>query len=171
MRGSRLSSGQQPNNAACAPGSLAGVLLDRNGGVTSFALPGLKEVEQINTGDSAGVSAVFSADGKRLFVRSVNSVQGFDFNPVTGEMQLIWKQPAPRSSRFYGIEQIAMHPEGTKLYVDGGEAMLILDPETGTQAGLIAMGDTAGICFANRANRFSNITLAQANISAEQSAN
>lgn len=34
LAGNRLSSGAQPNNANCAPGSKAGVLLDRNGGLT-----------------------------------------------------------------------------------------------------------------------------------------
>lgn len=161
LRGSRLSSGQQPNNAACAPGSLSGVLLDRSGVVTSFTLPGLQEVEKFDTGDGASVSAVFSADGKQLFVRSVNYIQSFDFNPVTGAMQLVWKQPAPRSSRFYGVEQIALHPDGTKLYVDGGKAVLILDSRTGLDAGLIAMGETAGICFANRGAPAPGVSFAQ----------
>ena len=41
LAGHRLSSGAQPNNASCAPGSKTGVLLDRDGGLTSFTLPGL----------------------------------------------------------------------------------------------------------------------------------
>jgi hypothetical protein len=149
LQGNRLSSGAQPNNAVCAPGSFAGVLLDREGGLTSFTLPGLEKAQHKSLGTSAGVAAVFSRDGKSLFVRSEHSVKAFQFNPLSGEMNELWHQTVPETSTFYGIEQIAIHPDGEKLYVDGGGPLLILNPETGTKLGDINFGDTTGICFAN----------------------
>jgi hypothetical protein len=149
LKGNRLSSGAQPNNAVCAPGSLSGVLLDREGGLTSFTLPDLEAADYENPGSSAVVAAVFGRDGRELFVRTRYSVEAYQFNPVTGEMTPGWKRAMPESSTFYGIEQIAMHPEDNKLYVDGGKPMLILNPDTGQELGRIELGDTTGICFAN----------------------
>ncbi len=149
LMGHRLSSGAQPNNAVCAPGSLAGVLLDREGGLTSFTLPDMEIAHIKSLGSSIVVAAVFSRDGRHLFVRTRNSVEAFQFNPVTGSMAREWKQTVPRTSTFYGIEQIAIHPQGNKLYVDGGGPLLILDPMTGNKMGDINLGDTTGICFAN----------------------
>lgn len=149
LKGGRLSSGAQPNNAVCAPGSLTGVLLDREGGLTSFTFPGLAKSDFRSLGTSAGVAAVFSRDGRSLYVRTRFSIEAFAFDPISGMMADLWKQDIPETSTFYGIEQIAIHPDGSKLYVDGGGPLLILDPDSGSKLGDIAFGDTTGICFAN----------------------
>jgi len=149
LKGHRLSSGAQPNNAVCAPGSLSGVLLDREGGLTSFTLPEMETADYLSLGTSTVVAAVFSSDGRNLFVRTRYSVQAYEFDPISGAMSPGWKQDVPETSTFFGIEQIAIHPEGNKLYVDGGGPLLILDPETGSEVGNIELGDTTGICFAN----------------------
>ncbi len=60
LGGNRLSSGAQPNNGSCAPGSKAGVLLDREAGLTSFTLPGLKQVEFAALNGGTAVAAVFN---------------------------------------------------------------------------------------------------------------
>ena len=150
LLGHRLSSGAQPNNTACAPGSLAGVLLDREGGVTSFTLPDLEPVSNQSTGAAPALAAAFSADGRQLYVRSSHAVRAYQFNPVTGQMSLAWEQDAPETSSYFGMELIALHPNGEKLYVDGGRSMLVLDAASGRQAGAIENGGTSGICFANR---------------------
>lgn len=150
LLGHRLSSGAQPNNTACAPGSLAGVLLDREGGVTSFTLPDLEPVSNQSTGAAPALAAAFSADGRQLYVRSGHAVHAYDFSPVTGHMSLAWEQDAPETSTYFGMELIALHPSGEKLYVDGGRSMLVLDAASGRQAGAIETGGTSGICFANR---------------------
>ena len=149
LQGHRLSSGAQPNNVTCAPGSMSGVLLDREGGLSSFTLPGLEMADYVSLDSSIAVAAVFSPNGKQLFVRTRDSVKAFHFNPVTGTMRPDWKQPLAATSTFYGVDQIAIHPNGNKLYVDGGAPMLILDPRTGSQTGAINFGDTTGICFAS----------------------
>jgi hypothetical protein len=159
LQGHRVSSGARPNNSACAPGSLAGVLLDRDGGLTAFSLPGMEIVDRQRTRGSAAQAAVFSSDGRRLYVRTPETVEAYDFNPLTGLMSPDWVLRAPGSLPYYGMEQIALHPRDDKLYVDGGGAMLILDPLSGGQFGAIAMRDTTGICFA-RAARTGNAGLA-----------
>jgi hypothetical protein len=152
LRGHRVASGAQPNNSACAPGSRAGVLLDRSGGLTSFTLPDLVVAERESTqAGAAAISAAFSSDGRGLYVRTADAVEAFDFDPVTGAMSRGWVAAAPGSLAYYGMEQIALHPGGGKLYVTGSGSMRILDPRTGAPAGSLPLDAATGICFARAA--------------------
>jgi len=150
LTGNRLSSGEQPNNGSCAPGSKAGVLLDRNAGLTSFTLPGLKKADFAALHSATAVAAVFNRSGDRLYVRTTEAVEAFDFNPLNGMMQADWIQAVSHSSEYFGIDQIAIDLESGKLYVDGGQSLLILDPENGQQTGSVPTGDATGVCFAQR---------------------
>jgi hypothetical protein len=150
LSGNRLTSGAQPNNGSCAPGSRSGVLLDREGGLTSFTLPGLEKADFAKLHGETAVSAVYNRSGDRLYVRTTETVEAFDFNPLNGMMQASWIQTVPYSSEYFGIDQIAVDPDSGKLYVDGGQALLILNPENGRQIGSIHTGDATGVCFAQR---------------------
>ena len=153
LGGNRLSSGAQPNNGSCAPGSRAGVLLDRDAGLTSFTLPGLKKADFAALHGATAVAAVFSLGGDRLYVRTTETVEAFDFNPINGTMQPDWVQTVPYSSEYFGIDQIDIDMESGDIYVDGGQALLILNPENGQQLGSIHTGDATGVCFAQRERR------------------
>jgi hypothetical protein len=148
--GNRLTSGAQPNNASCAPGSRAGVLLDRKAGLTSFTLPGLKKADSAGLHGVTAVAAAFNLAGDRLYVRTDTAVEAFDYNPLNGMMQASWVQPVSYSSEYFGIDQIAVDPVNGKVYVDGGQVLLILDPDNGRQTGAIQTGDATGVCFAQR---------------------
>lgn len=148
--GNRLSSGSQPNNANCAPGSKAGVLLDRDGGLTSFTLPGFEKAGFAALHGATALAAVFNQAGDRLYVRTSKEVVAFDYNPLNGAMQLDWAQSASFSAEYFGIDQIAVDPEHDHVYVDGGKSLLILDPDSGRQLGAIDTGDATGVCFARR---------------------
>lgn len=150
LGGNRLSSGAQPNNGSCAPGSKAGVLLDRNAGLTSFTLPGLKQVDVVTLSSGTAVAAVFNRIGDRLYVRTTSTVEAFDFNPFTGVMKADWVQQVSYSAEYFGIDQIAIDRDSGKLYVDGGQTLLILDPDSGQQTGSVFAGDATGVCFAQR---------------------
>lgn len=150
LGGNRLSSGAQPNNGSCAPGSKSGVLLDRNAGLTSFTLPGLKEVDFFALSGGTAVAAVFNQTGDRLYVRTTDTVEAFDFNPFNGTMKSDWVQQVSFSAEYFGIDQIAIDMDSGKLYVDGGRALLILDPASGLQTGSVHAGDATGVCFAQR---------------------
>jgi len=150
LKGDRLSSDAQPNNVSCAPGSESGVLLDRDGGLTSFTLPGLHKAEQVKLQGAGAIAAVFSKGGDRLYVRTTETVEAFDFNPLIGTMRADWVRKAPYSSEYFGIEQIAIEPDSGRLYVDGGHDLLVLDTRTGEPTAQISAGDSTGICFAHR---------------------
>jgi len=162
LGGNRLSSGAQPNNGSCAPGSRAGVLLDRESGLTSFTLPGLQQADFARLHGAMAVAAVFNTEGDRLYVRTTKAVEAFDFNPLTGMMQADWVQPVSFSSEYFGIDQIAIDPDSGKLYVDGGQELLILDPVNGRQTGLVQTGDATGVCFAQQRRKTPGITVAKA---------
>lgn len=150
LSGNRLSSGAQPNNGSCAPGSRSGVLLDRDAGLTSFTLPGMVKADFVKLNSPTAVAAVFSQSGDRLYVRTTRSVEAFDFNPFNGEMKADWVKPVANTSEYFGVDQIAVHPDSGKIYVDGGRELLILDPVSGQQIGLVQAGDATGVCFAQR---------------------
>lgn len=153
MGGSRLSSGAQPNNSSCAPGSGAGVLLDREAGLTSFTLPGLEKADFAKLHGGTAVAAVFSRAGDRLYVRTTNTVEAFGFDPVSGAMTADWVQPLSFSAEYFGIDQIAINPASGGLFVDGGRELLILDPASGAQTGSVNSGDATGVCFAQQQPR------------------
>ena len=150
LGGHRLSSGAQPNNSSCAPGSRAGVLLDREAGLTSFTLPGLIKADLASLHGAKAVAAVFNRAGDRLYVRTSETVEAFDFNPLNGMMQADWVQPASFSAAYFGIDQIAVDPETGRLFVNGGRTLLILNPDNGQQTGSVLTGDATGVCFAQR---------------------
>jgi len=153
LTGSRLSSGATPSNSSCAPGSRAGVLLDREAGLTSFTLPGIHKADFAHLQGGTAVAAVFNRSGDRLYVRTSYSVEAFDFNPFDGTMQADWVQKVPFSAEYFGIDQIAIDPANGNLYVDGGSKLLILDPDSGDQVGRVNAGDATGVCFAQQQPR------------------
>lgn len=150
LGGNRLSSGAQPNNGSCAPGSKAGVLLDREAGLTSFTLPGLKKADFAALQGGTAVAAVFNRSGDRLYVRTTNTIEAFTFNPFNGEMKADWVRSVSYSAEYFGIDQIALDLDSGKLFVDGGRKLLIIDPESGEQTGSVNAGDATGVCFAQR---------------------
>jgi len=161
LAGNRLSSGATPSNSSCAPGSRAGVLLDREAGLTSFTLPGIREADFAQLQGGTAVAAVFNRGGDRLYVRTSYSVEAFDFNPLTGTMQADWVQQVPFSAEYFGIDQIAVDPADGNLYVDGGRMLLILDPLSGNPLGQVSAGDATGVCFAQQQPRRPSRAIAQ----------
>lgn len=150
LGGNRLSSGSQPNNGSCAPGSKSGVLLDREAGLTSFTLPGLKKADFAALQGGTAVSAVFNRSGDRLYVRTTNTIEAFTFNPFNGMMKADWVRSVSFSAEYFGIDQIAIDMDSGKLFVDGGRKLLIIDPDSGEQTGSVHAGDATGVCFAQR---------------------
>jgi len=153
LAGGRLSSGATPSNSSCAPGSHTGVLLDREAGLTSFTLPGIRKADYAHLQGGTAVAAVFNRSGDRLYVRTSYSVEAFDFNPFNGTMQADWVQEVPLSAEYFGIDQIAVDPADGNLYVDGGSMLLILDPLSGHRLGQVSAGDATGVCFAQQQPR------------------
>jgi Ca2+-binding RTX toxin-like protein len=120
-----------PTNVYCAPGAQSGVVTE--GRVTSFAIPGLAQVDTRSSSIGNAISCAFNLTGDRLFVRG-GSIDVFDFNPATGALGAspLLTFPVAFAHEFSGIDQIALHPNGTKLFVSESNALNVYNPSTGT---------------------------------------
>jgi hypothetical protein len=142
----------QPGNVACAPGSTTAVVVDRlTSAVLSFGIPGLGSLDTATLSTFDAQSAVFDSSGTSLFARaSGGAVDAFDY--ASGAFSPRWSVPVPPVDTLFGTDQLAVHPDGLKLYVPAaGEGVLVLDTATGaTAAPTIATpsGFPTGICLA-----------------------
>jgi Ca2+-binding RTX toxin-like protein len=123
-------------NVYCAPGARSGVAM--RSGVTSFTIPGLSEVDIRPSSEGNAITGTFNRTGNRLFVRG-GSIDVFDFNPATGELGAspLLTFSVAFAHEFSGFDQIALHPNGGKLYVSepssgmSPSAVNVYDPNTG----------------------------------------
>jgi hypothetical protein len=108
-----------PMNVTCAPGSRSGVVV-QDIGFTTFRIPGLARVQSGPTGE--GFSAAFNPAGDRLFVLSILEANAFAFNPGTGFFQVssLFNVRFGDIFRLPGIDQLAVHPSGSKFYLWDG---------------------------------------------------
>jgi Ca2+-binding RTX toxin-like protein len=127
-----------PFDIYCAPGAQSGVTITFFEGVTSFSIPGLGPVDSRSLSGNDGISGAINPAGNRVFMRSDNpgSIDVFDFNSATGELgasPLFTFSVESSASGFsgLGIDQIALHPNGGKLFVSEPNALNVYDPSTG----------------------------------------
>jgi len=154
------------NNAYCAPGILTGVALSSSGTITSFGLPGMGVIDTQVLG-GGGQSAVFNTQGTVLYVRTTAGVEAYSFDPNTGLFGgLVWSTATGTVTQYYGMEKIALHPDGSKLYASGGSSPVeILDPATGASLGSMSdpgISSPTGICMSDSAAPVNNPPVADA---------
>ncbi len=120
-----------PMNVYIAPSCTSGVAIDYWGAIQSFTIPGLAPVDTVYLSGSDAVSGLISPEGSRVFARS-DAVQGFEFNSVTGDVgaQLVSFPIAPDYGLF-AMDQMAIHPDGTRLYVSQPGALNAYDAASG----------------------------------------
>jgi hypothetical protein len=114
--GESLASGT--NNVSCVAGALTGVTGDYFAAVNSFAIPGLSPLDN-DVVSSAAQAFALNKDGDRLFVFDCggNQISAFDYDPATGALSSDFSIPGPSQGCWYGIDTLAVHPDGSKLYV------------------------------------------------------
>jgi len=134
-----------PHNIACAPGGVSGVVvggpLGSNGIVQSFAVSTLTAVDTRTLSAETGQTPVFNPTGDRVFVRSAwGAVDAFAFNPATGSLGAaplvtIPINPFPDPDlgvvSHFGQDLLAIHPNGSKLYVSEPNAVRVFDANSG----------------------------------------
>jgi Ca2+-binding RTX toxin-like protein len=126
-----------PANVYCAPGAASGVVLQlgEGGAVMSFAIPGLSAVDTRPLSGEDAFTGTINPTGNRMFVRSggTGSIDVFDFNSATGALGAspLLTIPVAKANPFLGIEQIALHPNGGKLFVSEPSTLNVYDPSTG----------------------------------------
>jgi hypothetical protein len=130
--------GAGPLNVYGAPGAQAGVVVDAGAGdVRSFTTTGgLQQVNVRRLSGGSGDSAVISPTGSRVYVRSTGSVgdvDAFGFNSTTGALGAtpLFTIPVSTVTTYYGIDQLAISPDGGLLYVPQTNKLTIYDANSG----------------------------------------
>jgi len=147
-----LISGSIPVNLACARGGTTGVLLlfdSRR--VQSFGIPGLVPIDnQLLATVGQPFSCALDERAGRVYVRGQLDLEAFAYDGDTGVIgnAPLWSVPLGSGHSCYGVEQDALHPDGSRLYVPVPGRIEIRDPATGAQLDTIeGVGDASGVCI------------------------
>ncbi len=154
--GESMSLWGEPNNVVCAPGSTSGVVMSRSFSVlNSFTLPGLVPADQRLATGRFGVSMALSPTGDILYTRSNQRgwINAFQYDPDTGALGATPDLSISifETSPFFGIDQLAVHPDGEKFYVSQPGSLNVYDVPTGnlldsiTAPGIVS---PTGVCLA-----------------------
>lgn len=123
--------------------------------LTSFTVPGLHPINTVTLpGTGFGASGVISPDGTRVFVRTATDVVGYRYNLSTGAIgSMLFDVAIPTTNAvFFGMEQLAVYPDGSKLFVSTANAVNVLNPTTGALITTITNANIVspdGICLTN----------------------
>jgi hypothetical protein len=142
-------------NIYIAPGNKAAISISTEIALQTFSIPGLQTVAELPLTGRNGVSAVFSPDGKRVYVRS-NSPGGvavYDFDPDTGAIGAtpLFTIPVEDASRIGNLDQLALSPDGRVLYVPESRKVALFEANAGRLLGTItdpSLGTLTGIAAA-----------------------
>jgi cysteine-rich repeat protein len=137
--GDSLTDTDGPNNVYCSPTSASGIVVNSDGvNIQSFKIPGLTagDTRALSSG-GAGNSGVIDAPRSRVLVRSnvgTDVVDVFSFNPTTDALGATPSLSIPittAGNTYFGMEQMALHPSGVKLYVSAPTSLDIYNSNTG----------------------------------------
>ncbi len=156
-------------NAACAPDAASAIgvrsgftFLPPIGLIRSALIPGLATVDDREL-VGQGISAAINSAGNRVFVRSTTpSIDGlppfgtvdvFSYISATGALgaEPSFSFRVDTTSSSFGVDQLALHPDDTKLYVGELFELNVYDASTGSFLTSITapnMFRPQGVCFA-----------------------
>jgi DNA-binding beta-propeller fold protein YncE len=148
-----------PNNVICAPDGMSCIVIQRDPHeIRSYFVPGLTLLDSrtLPGDDIIGISGVFSPLGNLFYVRSNDwdgggAVDVYGYDPATGQLSAdpLLSIPIKSASTTFGLEQMAMNPNGTKLYVSQPDALDVFDALTGIKLTSITdpnIIDPSGVC-------------------------
>jgi hypothetical protein len=148
---------ESPMNVYGAPGATSGFVVSFSNSIQSFTIPGLMPVDTRRLSGSGGISGLVHPAGDRIYVRSVRGSSGvvdvFAYNPVTGALGAtpLFSIPVSGALPYFGMDQMAITPDGNKLYVPQFGALVVYDAHTGHVLPSIthpAISQPTGVCFA-----------------------
>ncbi|HJQ97615.1 MAG TPA: thrombospondin type 3 repeat-containing protein, partial [Candidatus Polarisedimenticolaceae bacterium] len=140
-------------NVYCSPNSETGIVLNADGNsLRSFRVHGLTTVNTRSLQNP--IAGAFTPDGTRFWSRNFGGVQGWDYDQHTGTLGA-----APMASSsvddgdlhsYFGMEQIAVEPLSSKVYVPREGGISVWDAHTGAAAPSLVFNSLffhSGICF------------------------
>ncbi len=140
--GELLPAGGRPNNLFRAPGGGSGLVITREARtIRSFSVPGLAEGATRALTGTFGIAGLVHPAGDRVYACSQVGTSGpegaidvFGYDVATGVLSDTPSLTIPIASTltFLGIDQLAIHPNGHKIYVPQPGAVHVYDAGTGT---------------------------------------
>jgi DNA-binding beta-propeller fold protein YncE len=127
-------------------------------GISSFLVHGLSSVDT-RSFPGLGVCGAINTDGNTIYARSTrwdgpdqSAVVSYRFNPVTGALGAapLFTFPVAECDYYTGLDQLAITPDGSRLYVPEGNLLKVYDARTGGWLSTISdgnFGELTGICF------------------------
>lgn len=144
-----------PKNLTCAPDAASLATLRRSPfelrTFSTSPLQGPLSVVRPGGPLSMGVTAVFSPMGEVLYTLSQTAVDAFDYEAGrVGALRPGFPFPARDRAPLPGVDQLAVHPDGSKLYVPNPGRLDVLDAHTGALLTSIvdpAISRPLGVCL------------------------
>lgn len=134
--GEVLYSGGEPNNVVAAPDGNSGVVVTRAADqIKSFTIPGLSPVDVRDLSSFMGLSVVINQSGDHVYTRDNGGfVDAFTYNSATAAFGAapLFSIPISGTSEYYGMDQMAITTDGTKLYVSQPGAVNVYNAHTGS---------------------------------------
>jgi hypothetical protein len=149
-----LGSSADPNNTACGPGGRVGVVVNHNTReLRSFIVNGMTPVSsQVLPGLVPGSSVAISRDGTRVLVLASGNPEtliAYPFDATTAVIgaQLWSTVTYPNTGFYYGVDQIAVDPIGSTIFVTStdGQVVRAVNANTGAIFGNAAANAPTGI--------------------------
>ncbi|MFC1921531.1 YncE family protein [Chloroflexota bacterium] len=123
-----------PMNAYGSPDAQAGFVVTYSypSSIQSFILSGLAPVDSydLNVG---GRSGAMHPSGDKVYVRTLSHLYAFSFDSTTGSLGTspLFDIPVGWSESYLGMDQMAITPDGTQIYVPETDVINIYDAESG----------------------------------------
>jgi hypothetical protein len=155
-----------PRNVYCVPGANTGVVVTgtnlfvaNDSRLQSFGFPPLAARDMRSLSAWQGICGQVHPDGNSVFVRVngespalAGAIDVFELEPLTGALGIASSYSIPIESALTAFDhQVALHPDGEKLYVSQPNGVNVYDAATGQILRTIihpALVQPIGICFA-----------------------
>jgi len=97
-------------------------------------------------------SGVFGLLDQALYLRTNSRLEAWAYDPASGTLSSdpLYSRSVDGAVVYYGMEQIALHPDGHALYLGQNGRIDVIDPATGTTTASIAdpaINRPSGICL------------------------
>ena len=155
--GQSLALGTGPMNVTCARGGHAGVVVNSaTGDLRSFLVNGMTLVStQVLPGNptlggfNGGLNVAINGSGTRVFgCRSRDFLTAYDFNSITGVIGAqLWSTNVGVRGAYSGVNQIAVQPNGRRVFASTNGFVLSLNGSNGAVNGSVGMYEPSGIAI------------------------
>jgi len=142
-----------PNNVYGSPNARSGVVVSFDSStVQSFTIPGLTLVDT-RTLPGSGLCGVINPAGDKIYVRTTDGqVVAYSFDSTTGALGAgpLFTLNGAIPDSFFGMDQMAITPDGARLYLPQGNLLQIYDAGTGSLIDTILntdFTDLTGVTF------------------------